>query len=119
MIECDAPGTPNPINGTEGCHTGYSQGADEYHSGWDVELVQASTATTLQHALAAYAEVGLSPPSYASNWSSIAKRLVTPLNTSDPLYPAGYHPEYVDYNGAIVKQADIVLFAYPYEVQQP
>ena len=66
---------------------------------------------SLQYAAAVAALLG-EPPSSYSPWIDAASRIVIPFDSVKQ-----YHPEYDGYtNGTVVKQADVILLAFPLEI---
>jgi trehalose/maltose hydrolase-like predicted phosphorylase len=76
----------------------------------DAAFTNAGAKTTLQDAIAAAAALGQTPP---ASWSKIAAGLTVPTAVRSG---ARIHPEYSGYGGQLVKQADVTLLQYPWQL---
>ncbi len=76
----------------------------------DAAFTNAGAKTTLQDAVAAAAALGQAPP---ASWSQIAAGLTVPTKVTGG---ARIHPEYAGYGGQLVKQADVTLLQYPWQL---
>lgn len=93
-------------------HVAGVDGADEYaRRVTDHALTNAGAATTLRIAARAAELVGATAD---PRWTAVADAMYIPY---DPA--TNTHPEYAGYAGAKIKQADVVLMAYPYEFEMP
>ncbi|MGH6656680.1 MAG: ricin-type beta-trefoil lectin domain protein, partial [Actinocrinis sp.] len=85
------------------------RGADEYHGGVDNSATtDAGAQTSLRIAVQAAAILHV-PADPA--WSTVANGLKIPVDAADNI-----HPEYDGYAGQTVKQADVTLLQYPWNV---
>ena len=100
---------PNP-DGTRSINSVI--GPDEYHERVrDSVYTNVGARDSLRIAVAAAGLVGLSAK---PEWSAVAGALRVPFDAAK-----GLHPEFEGYRGDTVKQADVVLLAYPWENPQP
>jgi trehalose/maltose hydrolase-like predicted phosphorylase len=76
----------------------------------DAAFTNAAAKTTLQDAVAAAAALGQTPP---TAWSQIAAGLALPTAVRGG---KRIHPEYAGYGGQLVKQADVTLLQYPWQL---
>jgi trehalose/maltose hydrolase-like predicted phosphorylase len=76
----------------------------------DAAFTNAGAKTTLQDAVAAAAALGQTPP---PSWSQIAAGLSVPTAVTGG---TRIHPEYSGYGGQLVKQADVTLLQYPWQL---
>jgi trehalose/maltose hydrolase-like predicted phosphorylase len=76
----------------------------------DAAFTNAGAKTTLQDAVAAAAALGQAPP---PSWSQIAAGLSVPTAVTGG---TRIHPEYSGYGGQLVKQADVTLLQYPWQL---
>ncbi len=76
----------------------------------DAAFTNAGAKATLRDAIAAAAVVGQTPP---ASWSKIAAGLTVPTAVKDG---TRIHPEYAGYGGQLVKQADVTLLQYPWQL---
>lgn len=84
-------------------------GADEYAEGKDdFPYVNGSAKRALEIAAGFARATGVEPP---ARWDDVARGLVVPFDAE-----AGVHPEYEGYDGRTIKQADVVLMAYPWGI---
>jgi trehalose/maltose hydrolase-like predicted phosphorylase len=90
------------------------QPPDEYHTGVDNSAyTNAAAATALRDAIQAARVVGAAAP---SSWSTVADGLARtmPFDSSLNIYD-----EYDGYDGAQIKQADVVMLTYPLDFPLP
>jgi trehalose/maltose hydrolase-like predicted phosphorylase len=88
------------------------QTADEYHDHVDNS---ASTDAGAQASLRiAVRAAGILGKTADPAWSTVAAGLKIPVDTA-----AGIHPEYQGYSGQQIKQADVTLLQYPWDVPMP
>ncbi len=84
-------------------------GADEYAEGKDdFPYVNGSAARALGFAIALAERLGEAVP---GRWREVAEGLVIPFDATERR-----HPEYVGYQGGTIKQADVVLMSYPWQL---
>ena len=76
----------------------------------DAAFTTAGAKTTLLDAVAAAAALGQTPP---ASWSQIAAGLTVPTAVTGG---TRIHPEYSGYGGQLVKQADVTLLQYPWQL---
>ncbi|MFZ1995832.1 MAG: glycosyl hydrolase family 65 protein, partial [Solirubrobacteraceae bacterium] len=76
----------------------------------DGAFTNAGARTTLQDAVAAAAALGQTPP---GSWSQIAAGLALPTTVRGG---TRIHPEFAGYGGQLVKQADVTLLQYPWQL---
>ena len=76
----------------------------------DAAFTNAGAKTTLQDAIAAAAALGQTPP---ASWAKIAAGLTVPTAVRSG---RRIHPEYAGYGGQLVKQADVTLLQYPWQL---
>jgi trehalose/maltose hydrolase-like predicted phosphorylase len=74
----------------------------------DEAYTDAAARITLRDAVRAARALGISAP---PTWSEIASRIAVPAGTSPRI-----HPEFQGYGGQLVKQADVTLLQYPWEL---
>ncbi len=74
----------------------------------DEAYTDAAARITLRDAVQAARALGIAAP---PTWSEIASRIAVPAGTSPRI-----HPEFQGYGGQLVKQADVTLLQYPWEL---
>ncbi|HEY2318863.1 MAG TPA: glycosyl hydrolase family 65 protein [Solirubrobacteraceae bacterium] len=79
----------------------------------DAAFTNAGAKTTLQDAVAAARAIGQQAP---PAWSQIAAGLSVPTAVKSGLR---IHPEFAGYGGQLVKQADVTLLQYPWQLPMP
>ncbi len=72
----------------------------------DEAFTNTGAKTALDNAIAAAKVLGMP---YPASWSTIAARLVVPVS-------GGHHPEYAGYRSQLVKQADVTMLQYPWQL---
>jgi hypothetical protein len=93
-------------------HLDHVTGPDEENPNVNDEAyTNAAARRVLEDAMHAAVELGVPAP---SRWSKIAAGLVVPVDSA-----LGIHPEFGDYRGQLVKQADVTLMQYPWEAPMP
>jgi trehalose/maltose hydrolase-like predicted phosphorylase len=101
--------------GDDGFHITHVEGPDEENWPVDDEVyTNATAATTLRLATRAAEMVGKAAP---ARWAEVADGLVVQEPEALGGFPA-VRPEFRDYAGQQVKQADAVLLTYPWEYDQ-
>jgi trehalose/maltose hydrolase-like predicted phosphorylase len=99
-------------DGAGGYDIDHVQGPDEYHDGVDNSVTtDAGAQASLRIATAAAHLLGKAADPL---WTTVADGLKIPV---DPT--TGIHPEYDGYSGQTVKQADVTLLQYPWNVPMP
>jgi trehalose/maltose hydrolase-like predicted phosphorylase len=99
-------------DGSGGYDIDHVQGPDEYHDPVDDSATtDAGAQASLRIAVQAAGILG-KPADPA--WSTVADGLKIPVDSA-----LGIHPEYQGYNGEQVKQADVTLLQYPWNVPMP
>jgi trehalose/maltose hydrolase-like predicted phosphorylase len=76
----------------------------------DAAFTNAGAKTTLRDAIAAAAALGQAAP---ASWSKIAAGLTVPTAVKGGMR---IHPEFAGYGGQLVKQADVTLLQYPWQL---
>jgi trehalose/maltose hydrolase-like predicted phosphorylase len=76
----------------------------------DAAFTNAGAKTTLQDAVAAAQALGQTAP---ASWSQVAAGLSVPTGVTGG---SRIHPEYAGYGGQLVKQADVTLLQYPWQL---
>lgn len=94
-------------------HSGFAiddvQGPDEYHADVDNSATtNAGAQASLRIAVQAAQVLGTTPDPL---WTTVADGITVPYDAVN-----GIHPEYDGYDGATVKQADVTLLQYPWNV---
>ncbi|MER5917675.1 glycosyl hydrolase family 65 protein [Streptomyces sp. NPDC001982] len=95
------------------CHINGVIPPDEYAVGPHDDSVYTNVAArdTLRFAARAAEALGKSAD---PRWAETADRIVVPFDEA-----RGTHPEFAGYDGQMIKQADVVMLAYPWENPQP
>jgi trehalose/maltose hydrolase-like predicted phosphorylase len=113
---------PGGLNGTAPLHLLDVCGPDEEHDHVsDSVFTNAVASLALLAARDAALALGLAPD---PAWADAAGRIVLPTNATapggGPFNNSGdYHPEFANYTGAVVKQADVVLLGFPLGLPMP
>ncbi|MGV9604651.1 glycosyl hydrolase family 65 protein [Streptomyces sp. NPDC003631] len=95
------------------CHINGVIPPDEYAVGPHDDSVYTNVAARESLRFAAGAAQALGE-SADPRWAAVAKRIVVPFDEV-----RGIHPEFDGYAGQTIKQADVVMLAYPWENPQP
>ncbi|GGN93700.1 glycosyl hydrolase [Streptomyces albiflavescens] len=95
------------------CHINGVIPPDEYAEGPHDDSVYTNVAARAALRFAARAAETLGQPA-DPRWTDVADRLVIPFDQAQ-----GIHPEFTGYEGQRIKQADVVMLAYPWENPQP
>ncbi|SDO90047.1 glycosyl hydrolase family 65 protein [Actinacidiphila guanduensis] len=99
-------------DGSGGYDIDHVQGPDEYHDPVDDSATtDAGAQASLRIAVQA---AGILGKAADPAWSTVADGLKIPVDSA-----LGIHPEYQGYNGEQVKQADVTLLQYPWNVPMP
>ncbi|AVH60605.1 MULTISPECIES: glycosyl hydrolase family 65 protein [Streptomyces] len=94
------------------CHINGVIPPDEYAEGPHDDSVYTNVAARAVLRFAARAAERLGQPA-DPRWTDVADRLVIPFDQAQ-----GIHPEFTGYEGQRIKQADVVMLAYPWENPQ-
>ncbi|MHB9856315.1 glycosyl hydrolase family 65 protein [Streptomyces krungchingensis] len=95
------------------CHINGVIPPDEYAEGPHDDSVYTNVAARAALRFAARAAETSGQPADA-RWTDVADRIVVPFDQA-----LGIHPEFTGYEGQQIKQADVVMLAYPWENPQP
>lgn len=80
------------------------------------------TKLALEFAVEAAGVLGITADVPTADWTAKAQGLYIPFEEVVPGHPemkGGYHPEYSNFPGRTVKQADTVMLSYPFGTQMP